>query len=797
MLTTSSPYKFQAPWHAFEFAYHVIAIEANIVILSMAWLTREEPRQFSRMPQEPDMDTLTYWVTRLEPVIRADGEEIIFVFCNRTGIEGDAVYAGTSAVVGIKDGEVHVYGLLGRGDKELLIVDTDKPPFAKLVYRPEGEETTAEKGESEFSYSGVQSVASSIRSATSGRKPASKSSSTVLPERKSPVQQSKSGPAQARTTTSKRQVPKIEIPKKATRANDGESANTVPTPTGPSPTPVTLRPNVMFPAVSHPAKSSSTNLTPHHNKSRPGFATMFDAADGLDVGVEADVDSPDPQIDDDMDASPNSMCYYWIPSDNLLKSSAEKLAAAKKGWVPAVPDSPTYTKRSSFYSNDSGSLVNSNVGGSTTKKNPAKSSTPFQGDGALRKKPGTPAATATHVKDETAAGRLPERPSSPKSRNASRTRMLDGSDFAASQHEALNAISQRLEARSLSRSGSAAPQNQEPPSVSDATSQPYDSSVSQTDASSEIGRIFSPSSIYIGATTSLLERETIRPSPAFQRPESRMEQNGINSPFRTSSRSDEHFRKASISGQPIARPPSSNSFRKETPLHSSATRTVSRGREPESSVEDIMRPSGSGFPMRAASGPLIEFDRSILVAHGLDEEFARIEGFVSPDCPVHGAHPTPSLSRPSPPTNTPAVREDLAAAAASIAASAAMRSPMAAMSPPPLSQPPRPHTVGLRAESAAAGVGYRGTANVNLFNGGLDPSPTSVETTATSGRSPATPLHEPSTPKAMTLVRDEDDLLSTVSSDSSMADPTGSLNLLKADAPGMGQFIERPRSAVW
>ncbi|RYP78269.1 hypothetical protein DL771_000746 [Monosporascus sp. 5C6A] len=108
-----NPYRFEAPWSAFEFAFHVLDIRANVVIMSMAWLTREDAREFSRMPKEPDMDTLT------------------------TGVESDAVYAGTSAVIGIKGGEVSVYGLLGRGEKELLVVDTAAGPFAQLVYRPD------------------------------------------------------------------------------------------------------------------------------------------------------------------------------------------------------------------------------------------------------------------------------------------------------------------------------------------------------------------------------------------------------------------------------------------------------------------------------------------------------------------------------------------------------------------------------------------------------------------------------------------------------------------------------------
>ncbi|OAR00589.1 hypothetical protein LLEC1_02142 [Akanthomyces lecanii] len=133
------PYKFEASWEEYEFAYHALEMDANLVIVSMAWMTRDEPREFSRMPNTPDMETLTYWVTRLEPLIRAEDTngEIIVVFANRTGIEGDATYAGTSAVIGIEHGEVKVYGLLGRGEKELLVVDTSQPPYGKLVYRPE------------------------------------------------------------------------------------------------------------------------------------------------------------------------------------------------------------------------------------------------------------------------------------------------------------------------------------------------------------------------------------------------------------------------------------------------------------------------------------------------------------------------------------------------------------------------------------------------------------------------------------------------------------------------------------
>lgn len=93
----------------------------------------------------------------MEPIIRAETEdEIIVVFCNRSGIEDDTVYAGTSAVIGIKQGEVSVYGLLGRCDSSLLFVDTDNPPLGKLVMRTEAD--THEDLEADPIYSPMQAA---------------------------------------------------------------------------------------------------------------------------------------------------------------------------------------------------------------------------------------------------------------------------------------------------------------------------------------------------------------------------------------------------------------------------------------------------------------------------------------------------------------------------------------------------------------------------------------------------------------------------------------------------------------
>jgi predicted amidohydrolase len=136
-----NPYKFEAPWSDWEFAYHILHVEARVAIVSMAWNTREEKETYVATPKEPDMETLAYWVARLEPLVRREEKgEIIVVLANRCGVEDDAVYVGTSTVLGIEEGEVKLYGVLGRGVEELLVVDTEKGPLGKLVSVPRAAE---------------------------------------------------------------------------------------------------------------------------------------------------------------------------------------------------------------------------------------------------------------------------------------------------------------------------------------------------------------------------------------------------------------------------------------------------------------------------------------------------------------------------------------------------------------------------------------------------------------------------------------------------------------------------------
>ncbi|KAI9837540.1 MAG: hypothetical protein M1819_007191 [Sarea resinae] len=120
-----NPYQDLAPWTKYEFANHALSPPSPLIIVSMAWLTRLEPSALTSEPTAPDMDTFSYWLSRLQPLVDAKSDqEVVVVFGNRCGQEGPVCFAGTSAVLGIKAGEIKVYDILGRDEEGILIVDT-------------------------------------------------------------------------------------------------------------------------------------------------------------------------------------------------------------------------------------------------------------------------------------------------------------------------------------------------------------------------------------------------------------------------------------------------------------------------------------------------------------------------------------------------------------------------------------------------------------------------------------------------------------------------------------------------
>lgn len=122
-----NPKHFTEPFDKYEFANHVLSSQSDLVVMPMAWLTLEPAESIVEHAQAPDGDTLAYWIQRLQPILDHGSSslsgETIFVACNRMGTERDAVFAGTSAVIGISQGNAKVYGCLGRGTEDLLVCD--------------------------------------------------------------------------------------------------------------------------------------------------------------------------------------------------------------------------------------------------------------------------------------------------------------------------------------------------------------------------------------------------------------------------------------------------------------------------------------------------------------------------------------------------------------------------------------------------------------------------------------------------------------------------------------------------
>lgn len=137
-----NPYKFQAPWTAYEFANHALTSGAEVVVLSMAWLTRLSMSDLQKQSTQPDLDTVRYWLERLKPLRGSSGhiQEVIVVFANRCGEEGEAPligpvrYAGSSTVMGFRrrngqfEREVRIWEMLGRAEEGVLSVDTESAP---------------------------------------------------------------------------------------------------------------------------------------------------------------------------------------------------------------------------------------------------------------------------------------------------------------------------------------------------------------------------------------------------------------------------------------------------------------------------------------------------------------------------------------------------------------------------------------------------------------------------------------------------------------------------------------------
>ncbi|KAJ0151741.1 Uncharacterized protein HZ326_5771 [Fusarium oxysporum f. sp. albedinis] len=838
-----NPYKFEAPWHAFEFAFHILEVESNLVIVSMAWMTREDPRRFTRMPNEPDMETLTYWVTRLEPLIRSDNQdEIVVVFCNRCGNEDEVLYAGTSAVIGIHDGEVKVYGLLGRGEKELLVVDTNNSPYAKLVYRPEsggsgmeapGHLEQSKKPDNDTSKKNDPKAAPSDKPLTDQTSNKSLGSPSSKEKPKSPTAPLPPPPQLPEnlalnshdTSTRKRHPPDITIPKESSvlkmnsaRSPGNDSIN-IPTPSAPSPTPMAIRPRLIIPESppilphqyppDHPISAASlrsersirsvksdqseastktirTNprppeeSTPYPDSGAPlsGYPENFFPSEKIIYGGHVTIESagpfsPNTPFEDISPISPEQ--YYWRPSDNMMRTP---LSAG--GWTPGTPIGrkpepfpwPAITgnahppdrnnnkerMRDNATPRDFRHLHSQSPQSSSSSNRTTKSERSARSVSSVNSK-GTVQGS---VKENKALAR----PSSPKSRNASRSRMHKRTGSALGDRETnaaislhLEGISLRAESASRMRAGSAAGTP-----VGDRVQSPPSRNSSRPRIAEAVNVQPEQHMIRIAASPSILKED---------------QQNQ----YQSLNRATYHHRSNSFVSN---RTPIPGNDRSATPksaieMARPASRAASRGRTPgpKSLATNGVIESVSPVAERASSADSTRNDRlhSRVYQEGVgnrpsrtgrtssahtarrrsDEgntvEFERVEAVICPSCPVHGRRSSangeqgtehPASAPQSPPKSSPVPRP------------ASSAGPSRHLQPEPAE--PR------RASSGDTGQLVFEKPILDLNNGTQSCSQNeaaeasdcssfaeTLQTISTPGRSPATPSFNPSTPKAMIL----------------------------------------------
>ncbi|KAL0943977.1 N-terminal amidase [Colletotrichum truncatum] len=787
VLTIKSPYKFEAPWHAFEFGVHVLQYDSDLVIVSMAWMTREDGRMFSRMPNEPDMDTLTYWITRLEPLIRAESkDEIIVIFCNRTGIEDDAVYAGTSAVVGIQDGEVKIYGLLGRGEKELLVVDTKNPPYAKLVHRPEPDRPLGIHSELQKA-SDSPSSPNATTSSTSPSDRHTPNQGTFPPGGFSAASYSLyKSPEKQPTAKQARIPPNIKIPPsygprpvilqgESADSPGSENAN-LPTPTAPSPTPLSERPKLTIPppslidewlpdspvpqsaqssrsiqsvqsihtVTSNPRPPEDSTPYPHSGLPLSGYPTRVSNRRIFDDFLTMN-QAPFTPITPFEETSPTEPRYFWRPADSLLKTpmSPELRTAVQEyddtrtrsfGNFSRFPQDEPFRAHSSNSIRTTSTAIAAKPPDSASKnsrRTPSQKRAPSQ-PRMPRNSSRTSITKFTTgnvetLEDTSLHDGLLIRPSSPKSRNASRRRSQERSnslshrDITVEVSRQLESISRRAE--SVGRKGSFTEGIE-----SSQSNRPSSSKSRSCSRGRPSGKA---SSILAAAGTGTAQNPTVKlqntSHSTHQRTKSLSNMSVHSRTGSTTGSQREAFsrsRTPSVGEQSLARPASraTSRGRRPGPVFS-PPRMVPR--DPSQPAEEAQR----DWDLFLSQGNNSSASKEPHASHFSEPiaRFERVEALVSLSCPVHGRNSTSS---------TPSGHR-----VASVLSSSRSNSTPAA-------------TASSKSKGKERSVSSTIGDDLLFSPGSLAESIATIS----SSRSPSTPRFEPQTPRAMVLIRENEDI---------------------------------------
>lgn len=68
-----NPSRFTAPWDDYELATHIKDSNSRLLVACNAWLTNLSRDELQHQSEDPDESTITYWITRLKPLIDSEG----------------------------------------------------------------------------------------------------------------------------------------------------------------------------------------------------------------------------------------------------------------------------------------------------------------------------------------------------------------------------------------------------------------------------------------------------------------------------------------------------------------------------------------------------------------------------------------------------------------------------------------------------------------------------------------------------------------------------------------------------
>lgn len=134
-----NPHRFEASWTLYELATYTLNSNTKLLLLSMAWLTHKTSTELLESSADPDLETLSYWIERIVPLVNNKERKVIVVFANRCGQEPlDARYAGSSWIGLVGLGKVEIWDIAGRAQEKLLCIDTDQDPEYQLQTSQDG-----------------------------------------------------------------------------------------------------------------------------------------------------------------------------------------------------------------------------------------------------------------------------------------------------------------------------------------------------------------------------------------------------------------------------------------------------------------------------------------------------------------------------------------------------------------------------------------------------------------------------------------------------------------------------------